>query len=98
MLLRLDPESVGKFQYDGFLAFDIGLPGEETAALRAIPTDLISRETGLKEGALFDAMGIDDGTTPRRFTQILHPRVFAQRTALRNSSWARMSASRPISA
>jgi hypothetical protein len=32
---------------------------------------------GFDEGASFDAMGVDDGSTPPRFPQILHPRSFA---------------------
>ncbi|MFL5256382.1 MAG: phytanoyl-CoA dioxygenase family protein [Rhodopila sp.] len=77
MLMRLDPASVGRFHDDGFLAFDTGLPEAEIATLHRTLTGLINRDAGFKEGAMFDAMGIDDGRMPRRFTQILHPRVFA---------------------
>jgi hypothetical protein len=91
MLMRLDPESAGKFRHNGFLAFDTGLLDTEIAALRGILTGLIRRETGFKEGALFDAMGIDDGTAPRRLTQILHPRAFAPE--LLNSEFYRLARS-----
>src|SRR4051794_3755540 len=77
MLMRLDSACVERFHVEGFLAFNTGLPDHEIAMLRRILTDLINRDAGFEEGALFDAMGIDDGRTPRRFTQILHPRAFA---------------------
>ena len=77
MLMRLDVESVDRFRNDGFLAFNTGMSAEEVATLRGILTGLHSRNVGFKEGALFDAMGVDDGTSPRRFPQIIHPRAFA---------------------
>ena len=50
---------------------------EDIAKLRAMLIDLHSNNVGFKEGALFDAMGIEDGSGPARFPQILHPRTFA---------------------
>lgn len=77
MLTRLDARSVERWRNDGFLAFDTGLTAADITTLRGILAGLHSRNAGFKEGALFDAMGIDDGAAPRRFPQILHPRAFA---------------------
>jgi Phytanoyl-CoA dioxygenase (PhyH) len=66
-----------QFRADGFLAFDSGLPAHDIAALREILVTLHSEKVGFEEGALFDAMGVDDGSEPARFPQILHPRSFA---------------------
>ena len=74
---RLDAGVVDRFRRDGFLAFDTGLPASEIAALRQTLVGLHSENVGFKEGALFDAMGVDDGSGPARFPQILHPRSFA---------------------
>ncbi|MDR3529417.1 MAG: phytanoyl-CoA dioxygenase family protein [Rhodopila sp.] len=68
---------VERFRADGFLAFDTGIPPNEIEALRETLAGLHSANVGFEEGALFDAMGVDDGTTPARFPQILHPRSFA---------------------
>jgi hypothetical protein len=76
-MMRLDPAMVERFRQDGFLAFDTLLPGETIAALRDTLVGLHNTKAGFKEGALFDAMGVDDGSEPARFPQILHPRSFA---------------------
>jgi hypothetical protein len=76
-MMRLDPQSVERFREDGFLAFNTDLPHDTIVALRNTLTGLHSTKAGFKEGALFDAMGVDDGTEPARFPQILHPRSFA---------------------
>ncbi|HEY1413804.1 MAG TPA: phytanoyl-CoA dioxygenase family protein, partial [Rhodopila sp.] len=68
---------IERFRKDGFLAFDTGLPSEAITALRERLTSLHTAKVGFEEGALFDAMGVDDGSTPARFPQILHPRAFA---------------------
>jgi hypothetical protein len=75
--MRLDREMIARFREDGFLAFDTGLPLEAVAALRETLTGLHAERVGFEEGALFDAMGPDDGSGPARFPQILHPRSFA---------------------
>jgi hypothetical protein len=77
MMIRLDSDMIERFRKDGFLAFDTGLPNNAIAALRERLTSLHTAKVGFEEGALFDAMGIDDGSTPARFPQILHPRSFA---------------------
>ncbi len=77
MVARLDSQMVERFRADGFLAFDTGLPAPDIAALRDILKALHNNNVGFEEGALFDAMGIDDGSAPARFPQILHPRSFA---------------------
>lgn len=77
MPIRLDIGQIEQFRADGFLAFDPGLTQDDIATLRGILAGLHSRKVGFKEGALFDAMGIDDGSAPARFPQILHPRSFA---------------------
>jgi hypothetical protein len=68
---------VERFRADGFLAFDTGLPPRDIAVLRETLIGLHDENIGFEEGALFDAMGVDDGATPARFPQILHPRSFA---------------------
>lgn len=74
---RLEPESLRRFREDGFLAFDTGLSARDIADLRETLSNLHRDNVGFEEGALFDAMGVDDGSTPARFPQILHPRSFA---------------------
>ncbi|MDR3536856.1 MAG: phytanoyl-CoA dioxygenase family protein [Acetobacteraceae bacterium] len=73
----LDHDALNAFQRDGFIAFDPRLPPDEIAAIRRMLMALHDSGTGFKEGALFDAIGVDDGSETRRFPQILHPRVFA---------------------
>lgn len=75
--MRLDTQAVASFHRNGFLAFNSGIPARDIAALRGILAGLHARNVGYEEGALFDAMGIDDGSAPARFPQILHPRSFA---------------------
>ena len=65
------------FQRDGFLAFDPKIPAAEIESIRQMLMTLHESDTGFAEGALFDAIGVDDGQQPRRFPQILHPRAFA---------------------
>lgn len=77
MMNRLDPTMIERFREDGFLAFDTGLPARDIAALRDTLAGLHAGNVGFEEGALFDAMGVDDGSAPARFPQILHPRSFA---------------------
>ena len=38
---------------------------------------LHNENVGFEEGALYDALGVDDGSEPARFPQIMHPRSFA---------------------
>ena len=77
MIMRLDTAMLERFRRDGFLAFDTGMSSHEVAALRRTLAELHDKKVGFKEGALFDAMGVDDGSEPARFPQILHPRSFA---------------------
>jgi Phytanoyl-CoA dioxygenase (PhyH) len=76
-MMRLTASMVERFREDGFLAFDTGLSPGDLAALRATLVGLHRENVGFEEGALFDAMGVDDGSAPARFPQILHPRSFA---------------------
>jgi hypothetical protein len=76
-VMRLDPEMVERYREQGFLAFDTGLSAEDITALREVLLGLHTTNAGFEEGALFDAMGADDGSTEARFPQILHPRAFA---------------------
>jgi hypothetical protein len=76
-MMRLDPGMVERFREQGFLAFDTGLPQPEIAALRETLARLHEENTGFEEGAMYDALGVDDGSGPARFPQILHPRSFA---------------------
>jgi hypothetical protein len=75
--MNLDPEKVDRFERDGFLAFDTGLSQRQVAQIRETLLRLHNKNAGFHEGALFDAMGVDDGKGPKRFPQILHPRSFA---------------------
>jgi hypothetical protein len=88
-MLRLDDEKIARFRADGFLTFDTGLPAETIASLRETLVGLHTTNAGFKEGALFDAIGVDDGTEPARFPQILHPRSFAP--SLVNSDFFQMA-------
>ena len=76
-MIPLDSLMLERFRTDGFLAFDSGLHPEDLGALRQTLTELHRRNGEFKEGALFDATGVDDGSAPLRFPQILHPRAFA---------------------
>jgi ectoine hydroxylase-related dioxygenase (phytanoyl-CoA dioxygenase family) len=75
--MRLDARMIRRFREDGFLMFDTGLSMQDLAALRQTLIRLHAENAGFEEGALFDATGIDDGSAPPRFPQILHPRSFA---------------------
>jgi hypothetical protein len=68
---------IERFREDGFLVFDTGLPGDAIAGLRQTLARLHEENVGFKEGALYDALGVDDGSEPARFPQIMHPRSFA---------------------
>jgi hypothetical protein len=74
---RLDKTLIDRWRKDGFLAFDSGLPASDIASLRQTLVRLHEENVGYEEGALFDATGVDDGSAPARFPQILHPRSFA---------------------
>jgi hypothetical protein len=74
--MLLDQSQIDRFWSDGFLAFDPVLPPSELEAIRQRLIGLHSTAKGFREGALFDAMGVDDGCEPQRFPQILHPRSF----------------------
>jgi hypothetical protein len=76
-MMRLDEKMINRFHEDGFLAFDTGLSTHTIATLRETLTSLHDAKAGFEEGALFDALGVDDGSEPARFPQILHPRSFA---------------------
>jgi len=75
--MRLDARMIRRFREDGFLMFDTGLSMQDLVALRQTLIRLHAENIGFEEGALFDATGIDDGSAPPRFPQILHPRSFA---------------------
>lgn len=76
-MIRLDQSMIERFREDGFLSFETGLTEADVAGLRTILTTLHNENMGFEEGALFDATGVDDGSAPARFPQILHPRSFA---------------------
>jgi hypothetical protein len=77
VMMRLDTHRIERFREDGFLAFDSGISAPDIAELRTILANLHRDNVGFEEGALFDALGVDDGAARARFPQILHPRVFA---------------------
>ena len=76
-MTRIDPAMIERFRADGFLVFNTEIPTRDIAALRDTLAGLHDANAGFEEGASFDAMGIDDGSEPARFPQILHPRSFA---------------------
>lgn len=77
MLTRLDSGQLTQFRTDGFLPFDMRLSPQEIETIRNQLIQLHNRRAGYDEGAAFDAIGLDDGSGPERFPQILHPRNFA---------------------
>lgn len=88
-MLSLDPAKLEQFRTDGFLAFDSSLSAEAIARMRQTLKALHDAKTGYAEGAQFDALGVDDGSEPARFPQILYPRSFAP--ALADSEFYRMA-------
>ncbi len=76
-MLTLNPAEISQFLNDGFLAFDTGLPADAIERLRKTLKGLHDAKTGFAEGAQFDAIGVDDGSEPARFPQILYPRSFS---------------------
>ena len=76
-MMRLDADQILRFREDGFLAFDTGLSSDAISALRETLARLHIENVGFEEGALYDALGVDDGSEPARFPQIMHPRSFA---------------------
>ena len=76
-MMRLDADNIRRFREDGFLAFDTGLSSDAISALRETLARLHNENVGFEEGALYDALGVDDGSEPARFPQIMHPRSFA---------------------
>jgi hypothetical protein len=76
-MMLLDAALVQRFREAGFVAFDSGLSSHEIIEMRRILADLHSTRAGFDEGAMFDAMGVDDGSALPRFPQIMHPRAFA---------------------
>jgi ectoine hydroxylase-related dioxygenase (phytanoyl-CoA dioxygenase family) len=76
-MMRLDADRIRRFREDGFLVFDTGLSSDAVSDLRKTLARLHHENVGFKEGALYDALGVDDGSEPARFPQIMHPRSFA---------------------
>src|ERR1700690_3528751 len=76
-MMRLDANKIQRFRDDGFLVFDTGLSNDAISALRETLAGLHNENVGFEEGALYDALGVDDGSEPARFPQIMHPRSFA---------------------
>lgn len=76
MTYELSKQELAKFRRDGFVAIDRLLPAPEIERLHGTLSELRQRHIGFEEGALFDAVGLDDGSEPR-FPQIMMPRNFA---------------------
>ena len=76
MVYQITDDALAAFQRDGFVVIDQLISPEETARLRAILLYLHEKKVGFDEGALFDAVGFDDGAE-QRFPQILNPRFLA---------------------
>jgi len=89
MLTRFDTAQMTKFSNEGFLSFQTGLPARDLQQVRETLLRLHTDNIGFREGALFDAMGVDDGRGLMRFPQILHPRSFAP--ALLDSAFFRLA-------
>src|ERR1700758_650585 len=73
---EITDEALATYERDGFVVIDQLISAEETARLREILLGLHENRVGFAEGALFDAVGFDDGTE-QRFPQILNPRFLA---------------------
>jgi ectoine hydroxylase-related dioxygenase (phytanoyl-CoA dioxygenase family) len=79
MLRNLGSAETARFERDGFLVFEPQLPAAEIDEIRQMLTRLHANNTGFEEGALFDALSPEDADGPKRFPQIMHPRVYAPR-------------------
>src|ERR1700744_1342164 len=88
-MMRLDADKIRRFREDGFLTLDTGLPADAVTAMRETLAKLHRDKIGYSEGALYDALGVDDGSEPPRFPQIMHPRSFAPE--LLNSGFYKMA-------
>jgi len=73
---QITDEALAAYQRDGFVAIAELIPPEETARLRATLLHLHEKKIGFDKGALFDAVGLDDGSE-QRFPQILNPSLLA---------------------
>jgi hypothetical protein len=81
MPYKLSEQELTAFRNDGFVAINRLIPDHEIARLHGLLLELHQRQVGFKEGALFDAVGLDDGIEPPRFPQIMMPRSFAPELA-----------------
>lgn len=61
----------------GFMAIPDMVSTAEVMRIKAILTSLHDDNVGYGEGAQYDALGLDDGSEPKKFPQIMHPRNFA---------------------
>jgi Phytanoyl-CoA dioxygenase (PhyH) len=77
MLRNLGSAETARFERDGFLVFDPQLPAAEIDDIRQMLAQLHANNTGFNEGALYDALSPEDTGAPKRFPQIMHPRVYA---------------------
>jgi hypothetical protein len=80
----LSDKALAEYRRDGYVVVDRLLPQSEVEHLRKILLGLHEGKVGFKEGALFDAIGLDDGSEPR-FPQITDPRLLAPE--LKNSKY-----------
>ena len=64
--MPLDADKIRRFREDGFLVFDTGLSSEAVSDLRKTLARLHHDNVGFKEGALYDALGVDDAASGRQ--------------------------------
>jgi ectoine hydroxylase-related dioxygenase (phytanoyl-CoA dioxygenase family) len=76
VVYQLTDEALAAYERDGFLVIAELIPPEETTRLRSTLSSLHEQKIGFKEGALFDAVGLDDGSE-QRFPQIINPSSLA---------------------
>jgi len=88
---QITDEALAAYQRDGFVAIAELIPPEETARLRATLLHLHEKKIGFDKGALFDAVGLDDGSE-QRFPQILNPSLLAPE--LKKSEYFEVAADR----
>ena len=71
---QLTNHALDAYKRDGFIVIPQLISPEEADLLRSVLLNLHDNMIGFKEGAQFDAVGLDDGSE-RRFPQILNPRL-----------------------
>lgn len=77
MRVRLDAAQLEQFARDGFLTFETSLTAQQITLIRDTLARLHRRNAGFRQGALFDAMGLDTGGAMKLSPQMMQPHAFA---------------------